>query len=191
MKKYLALLVAVVFTVSLFAACGGNNQAGANSVSPNNQSESSGEQPQKDQVADDNRTLTHTYREFGITLPFNYIPNGNDMWSSDEEKTDIRASYVYFSVFEDVGLEPESSSLEDMTEAYVEDNHIEGELLKGDGDYYYIVTEDETDEGPWTRLLLFYISEEAFWEVSFYSPSRSWADVEEQWTSYIETIQFN
>jgi len=157
-KKYLALILAIVFAVTLFAACGGN------------------------------RTETYTYREFAITLPSDYTPCGDDMWSSDKEETDIRAYHYYISVREgDWGIFP--GSLEDMTKDYVEDNHIEGELLKGEGDYYYILEEGEADEGPWTRLLLFY-SAEGFWEVNFYSPSRSWAEVEEQWSSYIETIQF-
>lgn len=196
MKKVIVFLVALMCLIALLTACAnsGNVDGDTNVNIGGNEgtgtSSSTGSNDTTDNDAATDQTTTFVHRGFEITLPDYYTNNGNDMWESwGEDRTEIWAlDYDLVTMMAKYSVD---ESLEELTKAYVKEQQIEGELLMGEDDNYYILTEGESDGQPWTELLLFFLDEETFWEVRFYSNSRTWEDAQDQWSSYIDTIEFD
>lgn len=196
MKKVIVFLVALMCLIALLTACAnsGNVDGDTNVNIGGNEgtgtSSSTGSNDTTDNDAATDQTTTFVHRGFEITLPDYYTNNGNDMWESwGEDRTEIWAlDYDLVTMMAKYSVD---ESLEELTKAYVKEQQIEGELLMGKDDNYYILTEGESDGQPWTELLLFFLDEETFWEVRFYSNSRTWEDAQDQWNSYIDTIEFD
>lgn len=140
-------------------------------------------------VENENRKRVVSHRECRLTLSDTYA--GYDgSYDSSEEKTKINIFHRYVSWLEDdFGIAP-TESFADMARLYVQKKHIEGELVPYGDDYFYVLTEGEYEGVPWANLKLFHRTEEAFYEVLFYTSCRSWNDVKTEWFTYIDDIEW-
>ena len=187
MKKIIALLLAFVCFSSLLSACSKGGNIDETTAPSSSQTMSS--VPADDSTPEIN-TVSFTQIDFEITLPDYYATNGSGIFESKtEEGTEIRVLDYPLSV-NDEGI-IDDRSLWELTREHVDNHQIVGVLLEGMEDNYYILNEGTANEKPWTELMLFYGENDILWEIRFYSDSRSWNDVRDQWSRYIESIEFN
>ena len=185
MKKFIALLLALAAAVMLFTACGTINV----NVNVPRETTKPTTPPAVDAVPAE-RITTFTHRGLWIRVSDAFIPNGQDMLSSTEEKTDIHIIDISSTqVEENYGI---TGPLEDVAKAHAAYYNIEAEVFAGAHYYYYALREgSDYYDDPYTILSVFLMNEDGeFFEVRFTSYGRSWSDVQEEWESYIATIQF-
>lgn len=189
MKKLVSLILVIVAMVLAMTACAGYVNVNINVPGESSAPMTPSSPPAVDVQPTDRDTI-FSHRGLWIRVSDAFIPNGQDMLWSSEEDTSIHIIDIdKTQMEEDYGI---TGPLKDVAKAHAKHYNIDGDVLKGDGDYYYILREDTSDYGePFTILSAFLMNEDGeFFEVEFTCYSKAWSELQEVWTSYIDTIQF-